>query len=130
MAKNLTDCQAAEAVREKISWKYASNAGTRHVRSLGFARTSGMVIKRDGSEITRQLRVVLVNCWYLRSTRDADTHYGQLRLDGTVVADCGARFEPPPIVPGGLRCPVIRPILTRCAPPARPHRATCVARGQ
>lgn len=43
--------------------------------------------------------------WYLRSTGDADTHRGQLRPDGTVVAECGAQFRPPPIVPGGPALP-------------------------
>lgn len=34
--------------------------------------------------------------WYLRSRGDQDTHQGQLRDDGTVLALCGARFTPRP----------------------------------
>lgn len=32
--------------------------------------------------------------WYLRSLRDHDTHRGELREDGTVMARCGASFTP------------------------------------
>ena len=32
--------------------------------------------------------------WFLRSAEDRDTHYGELRSDGTVVAACGERFRP------------------------------------
>ncbi|MGH3823884.1 MAG: hypothetical protein ACRDRA_13800 [Pseudonocardiaceae bacterium] len=64
-----------------------------------------MVIKSDGTEITRRFGVVPVNCWYLRSLADADTHRGQLRPDGIVVAECGVRFQPPPIVPNGPALP-------------------------
>jgi hypothetical protein len=34
--------------------------------------------------------------WFLRSLRDHDTHRGLLRDDGTVLAQCGARFSPRP----------------------------------
>ena len=34
--------------------------------------------------------------WYLRSLGDHDTHRGELRGDGTVVAQCGASFTPKP----------------------------------
>lgn len=42
--------------------------------------------------------------WYLRSLRDQDTHRGELRGDGTVLAVCGATFRP-------------RPTLTVVGPP-------------
>jgi hypothetical protein len=32
--------------------------------------------------------------WYLRSISDRDTHRGELRPDGTVVARCGVVFRP------------------------------------
>lgn len=32
--------------------------------------------------------------WYLRSLADQDTHRGELRPDGTVVAVCGTAFRP------------------------------------
>jgi hypothetical protein len=32
--------------------------------------------------------------WYLRSLCDRDTHRGELRHDGTVVALCGVTFRP------------------------------------
>jgi hypothetical protein len=35
--------------------------------------------------------------WYLRSTRDRDTHRGELHHDGTVAAQCGIRFPPRPL---------------------------------
>lgn len=34
--------------------------------------------------------------WYLRSLADYDTHQGELRTDGTVLARCGASFTPRP----------------------------------
>ncbi|MGH3825530.1 MAG: hypothetical protein ACRDRA_22230 [Pseudonocardiaceae bacterium] len=34
--------------------------------------------------------------WYLRSFGDQDTHRGDLRPDGTVLARCGAVFTPRP----------------------------------
>jgi hypothetical protein len=39
--------------------------------------------------------------WYLRSLGDHDTHRGELRKDGTVVALCGVTFRPRlPALPG------------------------------
>lgn len=35
--------------------------------------------------------------WYLRSTKDHDTHHGELGAEGTVVASCGVRFRPFPL---------------------------------
>src|SRR4051794_34935952 len=32
--------------------------------------------------------------WFLRSMADRDTHYGELRGDGLVVAECGTVSEP------------------------------------
>lgn len=32
--------------------------------------------------------------WYLRSLGDHDTHCGDLRADGTVLASCGVSFTP------------------------------------
>lgn len=32
--------------------------------------------------------------WYLRSMADYDTHYGKLRQDGIVKAECGTEFLP------------------------------------
>jgi len=34
--------------------------------------------------------------WFLRSLGDHDTHRGELRGDGTVLARCGAVFTPRP----------------------------------
>ncbi|MGH3824150.1 MAG: hypothetical protein ACRDRA_15170 [Pseudonocardiaceae bacterium] len=34
--------------------------------------------------------------WHLRSLGDHDTHHGELRGDGTVLARCGALFTPWP----------------------------------
>lgn len=34
--------------------------------------------------------------WFLRSLSDHDTHEGELRGDGTVLAHCGLRFTPRP----------------------------------
>lgn len=34
--------------------------------------------------------------WFLRSLGDHDTHQGQLRDDGSVIACCGASFIPRP----------------------------------
>lgn len=34
--------------------------------------------------------------WYLRSLGDRDTHRGQMRGDGTVLARCGVSFTPRP----------------------------------
>jgi hypothetical protein len=35
--------------------------------------------------------------WYLRSMGDHDTHRGEQRADGTVVAACGVVFQPRPL---------------------------------
>ena len=46
--------------------------------------------------------------WYLRSLCDRDTHRGELRKDGTVVALCGVTFRPRllPALPGQPPDPV------------------------
>ena len=43
--------------------------------------------------------------WYLRSTRDLDTHRGELRRNGTVAAQCGIRFRPRELPLGGVALP-------------------------
>ncbi|MGH3683555.1 MAG: hypothetical protein ACRDQY_26640 [Pseudonocardiaceae bacterium] len=40
--------------------------------------------------------------WYLRSGRDDDTHRGELRLDGTVAAECGTTFTPRELAYGAI----------------------------
>jgi hypothetical protein len=42
--------------------------------------------------------------WYLRSLGDHDTHCGELREDGTVLARCGTSFTPRPTLK------VVRPL--------------------
>jgi hypothetical protein len=43
--------------------------------------------------------------WYVRSTRDQDTHRGELQDDGTVVVRCGIQFVPRPLPMGGVALP-------------------------
>ncbi len=50
---------------------------------------------QPGSLFTAVARGWLVS-WYLRSLGDHDTHHGDLRDDGTVVARCGIGFTPRP----------------------------------
>lgn len=50
--------------------------------------TPTRVMRRSG-------RVVEVSRWYLRSTKDRDTHLAdELNADGTVTAHCGVVFRP------------------------------------
>lgn len=53
--------------------------------------------------------------WYLRSLCDRDTHRGQLRHDGTVVALCGVTFRPRLLPAGTVALPG--------QPPTRPRSA-------
>ena len=43
--------------------------------------------------------------WYLRSLCDHDTHRGELRKDGTVVALCGVTFRPRLLPAGAVALP-------------------------
>jgi hypothetical protein len=43
--------------------------------------------------------------WYLRSLCDHDTHRGELRHDGTVVALCGVTFRPRLLPAGTVALP-------------------------
>lgn len=58
--------------------------------------------------------------WFLRSLADHDTHQGELRGDGTVLARCGLRFIPRPTLrvagpaPGEL---VEGPLALKGSPP-------------
>jgi hypothetical protein len=58
--------------------------------------------------------------WFLRSLGDHDTHRGNLRSDGTVLARCGALFIPRPTLtvvgppPGTL---VTGPLALKGSPP-------------
>jgi hypothetical protein len=58
--------------------------------------------------------------WFLRSLGDQDTHRGELRRDGTVLARCGALFIPRPTLmvagppPGTL---VTGPLALKGSPP-------------
>jgi hypothetical protein len=46
-----------------------------------------------------------VSSWYLRSLSDHDTHKGELRPDGTMLALCGVQFEPRPLPLGRIALP-------------------------
>ena len=58
--------------------------------------------------------------WYLRSLGAHDTYRGELRVDGTVLAQCGVSFTPRPTLrvaeppPGEL---VAGPLTLRGSPP-------------
>ena len=58
--------------------------------------------------------------WFLRSLGDHDTHEGELRGDGTVLARCGLSFTPRPTLrvagppPGEL---VAGPLALKGSPP-------------
>jgi hypothetical protein len=43
--------------------------------------------------------------WYLRSLCDRDTHRGELRHDGTVIALCGITFRPRLLPAGTVALP-------------------------
>jgi hypothetical protein len=54
--------------------------------------------------------------WYLRSIGDRDTHRGELRKDGTVVALCAATFRPRLLPSGAVSLPGQPPDPTQICP--------------